>query len=75
MFYSLTIHLLSFVVGTIGGRKMNETQLQLSQILIQINIMQEIIPIEKVTENTRRVRTEGSLQMTDRTKFRVFYLR
>lgn len=48
-----------------GAIKTNETQLLLSQILIQINIIQEIIAIGKAKENTMGVQNEGGLRMMD----------
>lgn len=55
MFSSFTNHLLNFVLRTVGGTKMNEAPLLLSRILIQINIIQQIIAIEEVKENTMGV--------------------
>lgn len=46
MFYSFANHLLTFVLSNIGGIKMNETELLLSQTVTQINITQEIIATE-----------------------------
>lgn len=73
MFYSFTNHLLSFVLSTIGGLKMNETQLLFSQTLHKLRIIQEIIAIEDIKENTTGTENEGSF--TDKAKLSDFHFR
>lgn len=46
-----------------------------SRILIQINIIQEIIAIEEVTENTTGVQKKKGLKMMDQAKLADFHFR
>lgn len=63
IFYSFTNHLWSFILlSTLWGVQMNETQLLLSQVLNKWLLYSEIAAIEKVTENTMRVQTEGGFR-------------
>lgn len=54
---------------------MNETQLMFSRILTQINIIQEIIAMEEINENTIGVQKEEGLEMMDQAKLADFHFR
>lgn len=54
---------------------MNETQLMFSRIVIQINIIQEVIAIKEVNENTIGVQKKKGLNMMDQSKLADFHFR